>query len=326
MDSLFANFDKQTIIQYAVIAACIIIAVYLIYDIYFASGDTEIQMFVSSDSPNVFKQDDMYFLKPGSKEPQLYHIFENVYSFKEAQQECTKRGAGMATFKQLTDAYNAGADWCSYGWIDNGEAYVANRTGKCMPKQGLLSAGRLGETVNFGAYCFGVVPTGVVPASATSNPTPSAAPVVPSTATSTNTTPSGPTQAAILSQIFNQPTTNREITPKNSTSFIQEGKVVKIFVPKALVGQDGYLQNTLASGKTFPDFISDTNLAEVGWTLRVRNDRWVLSSYKNNSLFLGKEFAIVSTDKAEPITVYETADKQYTMGFGIMIRETSLRA
>lgn len=52
----------------------------------------------------------------GSGRKQVFNISRNVYTFAEAEPLCRAFGAELATYDQVKDAYEAGADWCNYGW------------------------------------------------------------------------------------------------------------------------------------------------------------------------------------------------------------------
>jgi hypothetical protein len=54
---------------------------------------------------------------------EVFQISNQMYSYDEAKCKCEAYGGRLATKPELTDAYNKGAHWCNYGWIDGGEAY-----------------------------------------------------------------------------------------------------------------------------------------------------------------------------------------------------------
>lgn len=60
---------------------------------------------------------------PSSLGDQVFQISNQTFGWEEAKCKCESYGARLATKAELTDAYNKGAHWCSYGWIENGEAY-----------------------------------------------------------------------------------------------------------------------------------------------------------------------------------------------------------
>ena len=54
-------------------------------------------------------------LPVGSKE--VYNISQNTFSFYDAEPLCKALGAELATYDQVKDSWNKGADWCNYGWV-----------------------------------------------------------------------------------------------------------------------------------------------------------------------------------------------------------------
>ena len=50
--------------------------------------------------------------------PQVFNIPGNDYRYPDAKALCTAYGAKLATYKQVEDSYNNGAEWCNYGWSD----------------------------------------------------------------------------------------------------------------------------------------------------------------------------------------------------------------
>lgn len=49
-------------------------------------------------------------------EKQVFHIPENEYSYNDARAVCKAYGSRLASYKEVEDAYNRGAEWCGYGW------------------------------------------------------------------------------------------------------------------------------------------------------------------------------------------------------------------
>lgn len=52
------------------------------------------------------------------KKPQVFNISENNYIYGDAQAVCKAYGARLATYKEVEEAYNKGAEWCNYGWSE----------------------------------------------------------------------------------------------------------------------------------------------------------------------------------------------------------------
>jgi len=47
---------------------------------------------------------------------QVFNIRRNIYTYHDAEPLCRAFGAELATYDQVKDAYERGADWCNYGW------------------------------------------------------------------------------------------------------------------------------------------------------------------------------------------------------------------
>ena len=47
---------------------------------------------------------------------QVFNIPGNYYNYENAKALCRAYGSDLATYNQLEQAYNKGADWCNYGW------------------------------------------------------------------------------------------------------------------------------------------------------------------------------------------------------------------
>jgi len=60
-------------------------------------------------------------LLPGSK--QVFNVSANKYTYNDAEPLCKALGAQLATYDQVKQAWDEGADWCNYGWI-KGQAAV----------------------------------------------------------------------------------------------------------------------------------------------------------------------------------------------------------
>lgn len=54
---------------------------------------------------------------------EVFNIGNNRYTYEDAQSICKSYGARLATYDEIEDAYNKGAEWCSYGWSEGQMAY-----------------------------------------------------------------------------------------------------------------------------------------------------------------------------------------------------------
>ena len=50
---------------------------------------------------------------------QVFNIPGNYYNYEDAKAICDAYGARLASYNEMEEAYNKGAEWCSYGWSDN---------------------------------------------------------------------------------------------------------------------------------------------------------------------------------------------------------------
>jgi Extracellular link domain len=51
------------------------------------------------------------------KRKSVFNIAQDKYTYSDAEPLCKAFGAELATYDQVKDAYDKGADWCNYGWI-----------------------------------------------------------------------------------------------------------------------------------------------------------------------------------------------------------------
>ena len=50
---------------------------------------------------------------------QVFNIPGNYYTYDDAKAICDAYGARLASYNEMEEAYNNGAEWCVYGWSDN---------------------------------------------------------------------------------------------------------------------------------------------------------------------------------------------------------------
>lgn len=104
------------------------------------------------------------------KRPQVFNIPGNTYGYNDAKALCTAYGSRLATYKEVEDAYNSGAEWCNYGWSDNQNALFPVQQATYDKLQKIPGhendCGRPGVNggyianpqVQFGVNCFGYKP------------------------------------------------------------------------------------------------------------------------------------------------------------------------
>jgi hypothetical protein len=104
---------------------------------------------------------------------EVFHVFQNQFTYQDAPAVCAAYGAEMATLEQIIEAYNHGAEWCGYGWSAGGFALYPTQKATWEALQGEVdqakrtACGRPGvnggyfdPTTKFGVNCFGFKPKG----------------------------------------------------------------------------------------------------------------------------------------------------------------------
>jgi hypothetical protein len=107
---------------------------------------------------------------PGRKE--VFNVAQNKYNYTDAEPLCKAFGAELATYDQVKDAWQKGADWCNYGWV-KGQAAIYPTQQSTFDK---LQAGPEGQRMacgvpgvnggyfdnpemRFGVNCYGAKPS-----------------------------------------------------------------------------------------------------------------------------------------------------------------------
>ena len=103
-------------------------------------------------------------------EKQVFYVPDNKYTYDNAKAVCRAYGGRLATYKELNDAYENGADWCGYGWSDGQMALFPTQYDKWTNLQKIKGhehdCGRPGinggyidnKNVQFGINCYGYKP------------------------------------------------------------------------------------------------------------------------------------------------------------------------
>jgi hypothetical protein len=106
-----------------------------------------------------------------SHEPnEVFNIANNLYTYEDAQAICKSYDATLATYDQMEEAYNDGAEWCNYGWSDGQMAFFPTQKKTWLELQKSPSrknnCGRPGvnggfmnnPNLKFGVNCYGKKP------------------------------------------------------------------------------------------------------------------------------------------------------------------------
>ena len=130
-------------------------------------GYTDEDSKVSGDD---LSEDDKAGIKIMLKE-QVFHVPENKYSYDDAGAICKAYKSRLATYDEVDQAFNKGADWCSYGWSAGQMALFPTQKEKWEKLQKMAGhekdCGRTGinggymedATLQFGVNCYGRKPS-----------------------------------------------------------------------------------------------------------------------------------------------------------------------
>ena len=101
---------------------------------------------------------------------EVFHVKENIFKQSQAEAVCKAYNSKVATLTQLEEAYQKGADWCSYGWTENGGAYFPTQKETYLKLQNFpkrktecgvpgINGGMFSNNeVLFGVNCYGPKP------------------------------------------------------------------------------------------------------------------------------------------------------------------------
>jgi len=105
---------------------------------------------------------------------QVFHVPQNKYTYEDAKAVCTAYKSRLATYDEMEQAFDKGANWCSYGWSANQMALYPTQKEKWETLQKVKGhekdCGRPGVNggymddveLKFGINCYGAKP-GITP-------------------------------------------------------------------------------------------------------------------------------------------------------------------
>jgi hypothetical protein len=104
---------------------------------------------------------------------EVFHVSDKSFTYDEAEAVCAAYDSTLATLEQVIEAYNSGAEWCSYGWSAGSMALYptqkatwealqrevdpAKKTACGRPG---VNGGYFDPKLKFGVNCFGFKPKG----------------------------------------------------------------------------------------------------------------------------------------------------------------------
>jgi len=125
----------------------------------------DLQPFDTPEIPQVSK------LIPAPILNEVFYIADNVFTYAQAPAVCRAYGATLASYSQVEQAYNQGAEWCGYGWSEGGIALFPTQQAtfdklqKETDQQARIKCGRPGvnggyfdPNTQFGVNCYGTRP------------------------------------------------------------------------------------------------------------------------------------------------------------------------
>jgi hypothetical protein len=106
-----------------------------------------------------------------SSENEVFYVGDNTFTYDKAENVCKAYDAELATYSQIEQAYNAGAEWCGYGWSVGGLALfptqhaswerrqmeVSEEKRKVCGRPG-INGGYFDPQMKFGVNCYGRKP------------------------------------------------------------------------------------------------------------------------------------------------------------------------
>lgn len=103
--------------------------------------------------------------------PEVFNVSKNTYTYYDAEPLCRALGAELATYDQVKQAWEKGADWCNYGWVKGQAAVYPTQKDtweriQAGPEEQRLACGNPGlnggyfdnPELRFGVNCYGNKP------------------------------------------------------------------------------------------------------------------------------------------------------------------------
>jgi hypothetical protein len=137
--------------------------------------DGEIQVLKPSTPPEDEKKSSNLaekVLPQGGAGPEVFNVSKNSFTYYDAEPLCKALGAELATYDQVKQAWDRGADWCNYGWVKGQNAVYPTSQDTWQklqsgPEEQRMACGKPGVNggyfdnpeLRFGVNCYGPKPT-----------------------------------------------------------------------------------------------------------------------------------------------------------------------
>ena len=96
-----------------------------------------------------------------SDNKEVFNIYYNSFKYDEAESLCNALNSELATYDQVLDAYNNGAEWCNYGWSKDGIALYPMQNEKENCGNVGINGGYFNPELEFGVNCYGIKPNDI---------------------------------------------------------------------------------------------------------------------------------------------------------------------
>lgn len=109
--------------------------------------------------------------KPRPLDQEVFYVSNNIFTYDQAPAVCAAYGARLASYDEIESAYNAGGEWCGYGWSQGGLALFPTQesTWNALQKEPTqekrqacgrpgINGGYFDPAMKFGVNCYGQKP------------------------------------------------------------------------------------------------------------------------------------------------------------------------
>jgi hypothetical protein len=102
--------------------------------------------------------------------PEVFNVSNNKYNYTDAKAVCKAYKSRLATYTEVEDSYNAGGEWCNYGWSENQMALFPTQHKTYNELQKIagherdcgrpgVNGGYINNTdLKYGVNCYGIKP------------------------------------------------------------------------------------------------------------------------------------------------------------------------
>jgi hypothetical protein len=136
---------------------------------FFSKPEVNVDIVTDKDKTETTQPDQTTQPKTG---PETYHI-QGQFDYSMSKSVCKAYDATLASLSQIKEAYEKGAEWCDYGWSEDGmvlyptqeeswKLYQKEKKDKCgIP--GINGGYNPRTRQRLGVNCYGVKPSGMMP-------------------------------------------------------------------------------------------------------------------------------------------------------------------